>query len=161
MCKNVALLWSGVDLSILPKAFMGLFFSQTVLGNCVGEWVNGYLGQELGYCLMWGQQKYQLQDGLLPCPVPISDVWNWLGMFTTNMTVCHCSTCFCVCGSFKLCKGEDTGILFLAYLKTLNPCYIQGRNPLFHFLWWNIISKDRTHLIHESVPYMPLVSCLP
>lgn len=63
--------------------------------------------------------------------------------------------------SFKLRKGEDARILFLAYLKTLNPCCTQDRNPLFHFLWCNTISKDRTHLIHESVPYMPLVSCMP
>lgn len=70
-------------------------------------------------------------------------------------------TCLCVFVSFKLCKAKDTGIIFPAYLKTLNPCCTQGRNPLFHFLWCSIISKDRTRLIHESVPYMPLVSYMP
>lgn len=146
--------------SVSSKSFCGLVLLSDILGNYIGEWVSVCLG----CCLMWGQQKYQLQDGL-PCPVPISldtlHIWNWFGMFTTNTTVCHCSTCLCVFMSFKLCKGEDTGILFLAYLKTPNPCCAQSRNPFHHFLWCNIISKDRTHLIHESVPCMPLVSYMP
>lgn len=120
----------------MGKWLFGLLFDVRIAGVSAPGWVITMLSAHLTYLkLAWY----------------IHHKHSSLSLF--NILVCVCS--------FKLCKGEDTGILFLAYLKTLNPCCTQCRNPLYHFLWCNIISKDRTHLRHESVPCMPLVSYMP